>query len=99
MESSKIEIKSAQFHYKSSHKSVGLRRTLCEYLVSVLSVLHRVFVLIFHRINFSSSATTSCHVLIRVKSSRMRVKDLKTVAERKKRSRNFNSAVSFGKPE
>ena len=53
--------------------SVGLPRTLCEYLVSVLNVLYTVFVLIFHRINFSSSEITPCHVLIRVKSSRMRI--------------------------
>ena len=33
-----------------------------------------------------SSAITPCHVLIRVKSSRMRVKDLQTVAERKKKT-------------
>ena len=44
---------------------------LCEYLVSALNVLSTVFVLIFHRINFSSSAITPCHVLSRVKSSRM----------------------------
>ena len=53
--------------------SVGLPRTLCEYLVSVLNVLYTVFVLIFHHINFSSSAITPCHALIRVKSSRMRI--------------------------
>ena len=76
----------------------GLPRTLCEYFVAVLSVLCTLFVLIFHCINFFSSAVTPCHVLIRVKSSRMRVKDLQTVAWRKK-SRNFNSGVSFGKPE
>ena len=55
---------------------MGLPRTLCEYLVSVLSVFFTVFVLIFHRINLSSSAITPCHAHIRVKSSRMRIKDL-----------------------
>ena len=36
---------------------------------------------------FSSSATTPCHVLIRVKSSCMCVKDLQTVAERKTKTK------------
>ena len=47
-----------------------------------------VFVLIFHRINFSSSAITPFNVLISVESSRMHVKDLQTVAEQKKKKKN-----------
>ena len=68
---------------------------LCEYLVSVLSVLYTVFVLIFYCISFSLSAITPCHVLIRVKLSCMLVKDMQTVAECKKKNEAEISTLVF----
>ena len=73
---------------------------MCAYLVCVLNVLYTVSVLILHRESFSSSAITPCHVLIS-QTSRTRDEDLTAICHRtkKKRSQNFNSVVSFGKPE
>ena len=57
-------------------------------------------VLILHLESFSSSAITPCHVLIS-QTSGTRDEDLTAICHRtkKKRSQNFNSVVSFGKPE
>ena len=57
-------------------------------------IIHSI-VLTFPGINFSSSAITPCHVLIRVKSSRMRVKDLQTMAERKNKTKQKFQPGSF----
>ena len=90
--------------------SVGLPRMLSAYFVCVLSVSYIVSVLILDRKNLSSSAITPCHVLISQNVAHtsdqsqtwcMRVKDLKAIYNwaKKGQSRNFNSGVSFRKPE
>ena len=67
---------------------MGLLRTLCEYLVSVLSVLYTIFVLIFHRINSSPSAinTMPCAHQLNLRACVL-IKELQTVAERKKKTK------------
>ena len=73
---------------------------MCAYFVCVLSVLYTVSVLILHRESFSLSAITPCHVLI--PQNVARDEDLIAICDgtkEKKRSRNFNSGLSSGKPE